>query len=94
MTTNPKTRKASAKPIAPASGQHVAGVLNVQQRDDLAEIRHLVDALDLAILGDASLRMEGISPLSCLAGFISARLNGIVEEIEAPTDSEAHDRAA
>jgi hypothetical protein len=64
--------------------------LTVDQRDELSKIHSLMAALDLAILGDASLRMQdGGSPLCALADLVSERLQAFVDEIDPPDEAGA-----
>jgi hypothetical protein len=85
MTTKPKTRKTVAKQPSP-----LFRALSVQQCDELSEIQRLAGALELAILGDATLSMnDRSSPLSALAMLVTERLKVLVEEIEAAYAPEA-----
>jgi hypothetical protein len=94
MTTKSKTPKAPAKATAEkAWPSHRDVVMTVTQRDEINDILHLIQTIDLAVRGSELGEYERLALLA-VVGVVETRVKTLIKEFDAFAEGETHDRAA
>jgi hypothetical protein len=89
MTIKPKTRKAPAKPAAEkAWPSHRDVVMTITQRDEINDILHLIQTIDLAVRGSELDEYERLALLA-LVGVVETRMKVLIKEFDAFAEREA-----